>query len=810
MSAGILAAPARPSPVGTGDSLPADGAPPAGHLGGAGLPGRRDGGAVAVDPARAHAGARRRPQHRHPVLGPAHGPRAPQPPALRRHVPVLPVVPVRGRGDARRRDPPVEPLPAGRRARLAERQRQPVLPPVVAGGGPVALRRLRPVRAPPPGHRGAGRLRPGPGRWASGRSRRGSAGCWPSPPPSGSTGRPTSSTWPAWCGSPGCWPRPGGSSPRPPDAAPRPWPGSWACGCSVAARSTCTTADWPSWAGPWPSWWGGASGGPARCCARRWPSAVAMALGVLLAAPALLPTLATAGQGGPGAGDRAPDRPRPPPGGHPGRRARRHRQCRRLRVRRLERRAAHGLTLPGRDRRAPGRGRPRRPRPAVEGPPAAGRRCRRPRSSWPSPPCPTACSTRWCPATTGSAPRPAGSSSSRPSPCLWPPSACRTCWPAPAGRGWRSSSPPGRPRWPWAPGSPTSRPSRTRPWAISAAGPLLAVALLAVVGGAGWVARSRPRLARGGRRRLRPGRGPVPHPAVVSERPPVRRLSRHGGERPRRRPRRPVRDRGPPDPVPAVRTRRLDGLRRRRRPRPVGPVPEGLRPLPPPDRRLRPVRRGVQPGAVARQRRPAGVAPARRARRAHGPGRARRPHPRAGTGVAVADEVEPWVYERSTPGGAMVVATAAPATEDEMWARVAARDWDPAATAAVLGPRPHRHRHGGTVTARPAPADRELWDVDAPAGGFLRVGARWDPGWSATVDGRTGPGPAGRRRVPGGRRRRPGATPCGSPTATPRRSTGGIWRRRPLLGTRVRWSCRGRTKSGRRRQPNDGSGRLDR
>jgi hypothetical protein len=106
---------------------------------------------------------------------------------------------------------------------------------------------------------------------------------------------------------------------------------------------------------------------------------------------------------------------------------------------------------------------------------------------------------------------------------------------------------------------------------------------------------------------------------------------------------------------------------------------------------------------------------------------------------AVADEVEPWLYERSTPGGAMVVATAAPATEDEMWARVAARDWNPASTAAVPGLDRTVTGTGGTVTARPAPADRELWDVDAPAGGFLRVGARWDPGWSATVDGDPAP-----------------------------------------------------------------------
>lgn len=97
---------------------------------------------------------------------------------------------------------------------------------------------------------------------------------------------------------------------------------------------------------------------------------------------------------------------------------------------------------------------------------------------------------------------------------------------------------------------------------------------------------------------------------------------------------------------------------------------------------------------------------------------------------------EPWVYERPSPGGAMVVGAAAPATEEEMWAQVAAPGWQPLSTAAVLGLQGTVAGEGGTVVGRPAPADRELWDVDAPAGGFLRIGARWDPGWSATVDGR--------------------------------------------------------------------------
>jgi hypothetical protein len=104
-------------------------------------------------------------------------------------------------------------------------------------------------------------------------------------------------------------------------------------------------------------------------------------------------------------------------------------------------------------------------------------------------------------------------------------------------------------------------------------------------------------------------------------------------------------------------------------------------------------------------------------------------------GLLVPPAVEPWVYGRATLGGAMVVASAAPATEDAMWAAVAAPGWQPVATAAVVGLDHTVAGTGGTATSRPAPADRESWDVDAPAGGFLRVGSRWDAGWSATVDG---------------------------------------------------------------------------
>ena len=102
----------------------------------------------------------------------------------------------------------------------------------------------------------------------------------------------------------------------------------------------------------------------------------------------------------------------------------------------------------------------------------------------------------------------------------------------------------------------------------------------------------------------------------------------------------------------------------------------------------------------------------------------------------VPHEVEPWVYERTSPGGAVVVAAASPATAAEMWERVAAPGWDPATTAAVVGLDRPVNGQGGVVSAVAASSDQERWDVDAPTGGFLRVGARWDDGWSATVDGR--------------------------------------------------------------------------
>lgn len=108
-------------------------------------------------------------------------------------------------------------------------------------------------------------------------------------------------------------------------------------------------------------------------------------------------------------------------------------------------------------------------------------------------------------------------------------------------------------------------------------------------------------------------------------------------------------------------------------------------------------------------------------------------------GLLVPPTAEPWVYERQSPGGAIVVTTASPATEAEMWSRVGDAGWDPARTAAVAGLDGVVTGTGATVHEGPTTSDTERWDVDAPGGGFLRVGARWDTGWSATVDGRATP-----------------------------------------------------------------------
>lgn len=100
----------------------------------------------------------------------------------------------------------------------------------------------------------------------------------------------------------------------------------------------------------------------------------------------------------------------------------------------------------------------------------------------------------------------------------------------------------------------------------------------------------------------------------------------------------------------------------------------------------------------------------------------------------------PSVYSRSSLGPAVLVPAASPANEEGMWARVADPGWDPASIAAVMGLRQPVTGGAGTVSGpgsdRP---EHEIWDVDAPGGGFLRVSGNWDEGWTARVDGRRQP-----------------------------------------------------------------------
>ncbi len=100
----------------------------------------------------------------------------------------------------------------------------------------------------------------------------------------------------------------------------------------------------------------------------------------------------------------------------------------------------------------------------------------------------------------------------------------------------------------------------------------------------------------------------------------------------------------------------------------------------------------------------------------------------------------PSVYARPSLGAAAVVPLAVPVTEEELGEHLGP-GWDPSRTAAVVGlGRADVVRGGpGTVTGGPTGAGSERWRVDAPAGGFLRVGSNWDEGWSARIDGRRAP-----------------------------------------------------------------------
>jgi hypothetical protein len=96
-------------------------------------------------------------------------------------------------------------------------------------------------------------------------------------------------------------------------------------------------------------------------------------------------------------------------------------------------------------------------------------------------------------------------------------------------------------------------------------------------------------------------------------------------------------------------------------------------------------------------------------------------------------------YAVSSPGPAVLVPRAEPATEDEMWRRIADPAWDPTASAAVVGlPEPVRGGRG-SVTELVRSDDGDEWRVDAPRGGLLRVSGNYDDGWKATIDGRGAP-----------------------------------------------------------------------
>lgn len=95
---------------------------------------------------------------------------------------------------------------------------------------------------------------------------------------------------------------------------------------------------------------------------------------------------------------------------------------------------------------------------------------------------------------------------------------------------------------------------------------------------------------------------------------------------------------------------------------------------------------------------------------------------------------EPRVYANPGARPAMLVPAAEPATTGEMWAAIADRDWDPAATAHLVGLAEEIEGGRGRVRGGPDGVDRERWQVDAPDGGVLRVSGRYAPGWRARVD----------------------------------------------------------------------------
>jgi hypothetical protein len=104
-------------------------------------------------------------------------------------------------------------------------------------------------------------------------------------------------------------------------------------------------------------------------------------------------------------------------------------------------------------------------------------------------------------------------------------------------------------------------------------------------------------------------------------------------------------------------------------------------------------------------------------------------------GYRLLDAGPPLVYARAALGPAVVVPEARGASASAMWRAIARPGWDPARTAAVVGlARPVRGGRG-IVHRRSRAADADVWVVDAPRGGLLRVSARYAKGWSARIDG---------------------------------------------------------------------------
>jgi hypothetical protein len=96
---------------------------------------------------------------------------------------------------------------------------------------------------------------------------------------------------------------------------------------------------------------------------------------------------------------------------------------------------------------------------------------------------------------------------------------------------------------------------------------------------------------------------------------------------------------------------------------------------------------------------------------------------------------EPRVYANPGARPAMVVPSAEPVSDDEMWRAIADDDWDPTRHAHVVGLDERVEGGRGTVYGGPDGVDRERWEVDAPDGGLLRVSGRHARGWSAEIDG---------------------------------------------------------------------------